>query len=206
MYCGTLGMKHRPELLLDLAKRLEGRGDARVVVIAGGAGADWLRQRAHEVSPEFLTVLPFQPYERMSEVMASADVLITLLDSEAKTFAVPSKTLSYLCAARALIVAAPAANEAARVVEEAEAGLVVSPDNSTGIIAAAERLLADRALCQQCGENARMYAEQHFSIDAIAERFLAVLQPPEATKEIEPEDLVLASGEPERKQSWKHPA
>ena len=206
MYCGTLGMKHRPELLLDLAKRLEGRGDARVVVIAGGAGADWLRQRAHEVSPEFLTVLPFQPYERMSEVMASADVLITLLDSEAKTFAVPSKTLSYLCAARALIVAAPAANEAARVVEEAEAGLVVSPDNSAGIIAAAERLLADRALCQQCGENARMYAEQHFSIDAIAERFLAVLQPPEATKEIEPEDLVLASGEPERKQSWKHPA
>jgi glycosyltransferase involved in cell wall biosynthesis len=203
MYSGTLGMKHRPELLLDLAKRLEARGDARLVVIAGGAGADWLRQRVHEVNPEFLTVLPFQPYERMSEVMASADVLITLLDSEAKTFAVPSKTLSYLCAARALIVAAPAANEAARVVEEAEAGLVVSPDNSASIIAAAERLLADRPLCEQCATNARRYAEQHFSIDAIADRFLAVLRTPAEAKEME---LVLASGDPERKQSWKHPA
>ncbi|HEX4311312.1 MAG TPA: glycosyltransferase family 4 protein [Acidobacteriaceae bacterium] len=206
MYSGTLGMKHRPELLLDLAKRLEARGDARLIVIAGGAGADWLKEKAPEVSPEFLTVLPFQPYERISEVMGSADVLITLLDSEAKTFAVPSKTLSYLCAARALIVAAPAANEAARVVEEAEAGLVVSPDNSTGILAAAERLLLDRALCVQCGANGRRYAEQHFSIDAIADRFLAVLEGQPKRAEMEPRELVLANADSERKESWKHPA
>jgi colanic acid biosynthesis glycosyl transferase WcaI len=199
-------MKHRPELLLDLAKRLEARGDARLIVIAGGAGTDWLKEKAHEVSPEFLTVLPFQPYERISEVMASADVLITLLDSEAKTFAVPSKTLAYLCAARALIVAAPEANEAARVVVQAEAGLVVSPDSSAGIIAAAERFLADRALCAQCAINARRYAERHFSIDTIASRFLAVLKAPLGTTEIESEDMVLAGGDDERNQSWKYPA
>jgi putative colanic acid biosynthesis glycosyltransferase WcaI len=206
MYSGTLGLKHRPELLLDLARRLEARGDARLIVIAGGAGADWLRQRAHEVRAEFLTVLPFQPYERISEVMGSADVLITLLDSEAKTFAVPSKTLSYLCAGRALVVAAPEANEAARVVEEAEAGLVVSPDDSAGIIAAAERFLSDGRLCAQCAVNARRYAEEHFSIDAIAERFLAVLQPPPRTAEVESGELMLASPDSERTQSWKHPA
>ncbi len=205
MYSGTLGMKHRPELLLDLAKRLEARGDARLIVIAGGAGADWLREKAHEVSPEFLTVLPFQPYERISEVMGSADVLITLLDSEAKTFAVPSKTLSYLCAGRALIVAAPSANEAARVVEDAQAGLVVSPDDSTGIIAAAERLLMDQALCSECAVNARRYAEQQFSIDAIVERFLRVLQP-DGSGGIETEELVLADGSRERNESWQRPA
>lgn len=205
MYSGTLGMKHRPELLLDLAKRLEARGDARLIVIAGGAGADWLREKAHEVSPEFLTVLPFQPYERISEVMGSADVLITLLDSEAKTFAVPSKTLSYLCAGRALIVAAPSANEAARVVEDAQAGLVVSPDDSTGIIAAAERLLMDRVLCSECAVNARRYAEQQFSIDAIVERFLRVLRP-DGSGGIETEELVLADGSRERNESWQRPA
>jgi glycosyltransferase involved in cell wall biosynthesis len=158
------------------------------------------------VSPEFLTVLPFQPYERISEVMASADVLITLLDSEAKTFAVPSKTLAYLCAARALIVAAPDANEAARVVEQAEAGLVVSPDHSAGIIAAAERFLTDRALCAQCATNARRYAEKHFSIDSIAARFVAVLEAPGGSTETESDDMVLAGGNRERDQSWKHPA
>lgn len=205
MYSGTLGTKHRPELLLDLAKHLEARGDARLIVIAAGPGADWLKGRAHEVSPEFLTMLPFQPYERISEVMGSANVLITLLDSEAGAFAVPSKTLSYLCAGRALIIAAPAANEAARVVEEAEAGLVVSPDQSAGIIAAAERFLADRPLCAQCGINARKYAEQHFSIDAIANRFLAVLEAQGEAADMEPGDLVV-SGVSERNQPWKRPA
>ncbi len=206
MYCGTLGMKHRPELLLALARRLEARKDARLVVIAGGAGADWLKERAHEVSSETLTVLPFQPYERISEVMGSADVLITLLDSEAKTFAVPSKTLSYLCAGRASIVAAPAANEAARVVEEAQAGLVVSPDDPTGIVSAAERFLQDGALLSQCAANARSYAEAHFSIDAIAGRFLEVLQPLPGKRELDAADLVLANESGKRKPSWQRPA
>jgi glycosyltransferase involved in cell wall biosynthesis len=206
MYSGTLGMKHRPELLLDLARRLDARKDARLVVIAGGAGADWLKQRAHEVSPETLTVLPFQPYQRISEVMGSADVLVTLLDSEAKTFAVPSKTLSYLCAGRALIVAAPAANEAARVVEEAQAGLIVSPDDPAGIVSAAERFLQDRALLAQCASNARRYAEQHFSIGAIAGRFLEVLRPVSGKGELDAADRVLANGGGERKPSWQRPA
>ncbi len=178
MYSGTLGMKHRPELLLALAQRLETTGNARLIVIAGGAGADWLAANKHRVRSDVLTLLPFQPYERIAEVLASADVLITLLDSEAGAFAVPSKTLSYLCAGRALIVAAPAENEAARVVERAGAGFVVSPDDSAGLIAAAERLLADPALCARYGAGGRAYAEAHFSIQAIADRFLSVLGQP----------------------------
>jgi colanic acid biosynthesis glycosyl transferase WcaI len=206
MYSGTLGNKHRPELLLALAKHLEKRGDARLMVIAGGPGADWLRERAGEVSREFLTVLPFQPYKRISEVLGSADVLISLLDSEAGAFAVPSKTLSYLCAGRALIVAAPAANEAAQVVELAQAGQVVSPDGPEGLIAAADRFLADRPLCAQCGANGRRYAEQNFSIDVIAARFLPVLSGRAERPETQSGNLALASADNGRNQSWKHPA
>lgn len=197
IYSGTLGMKHRPELLLALAKRLEERGDARLIVIAAGVGAEWLRERSHEVSPEHLKMLPFQPYERISEVFGAADVLITLLDSDAGTFAVPSKTLSYLCAGRAVIVAAPTENKAVRVVEDAQAGLIVSPDDPAGIVSAAERFLEDPALVAECASNARRYAEQHFAIHAIADRFLAVLREPAEVSQFEPA-LRLASGDAER--------
>ncbi|MGA8532174.1 MAG: glycosyltransferase family 4 protein [Acidobacteriaceae bacterium] len=200
MYSGTLGMKHRPELLLALAKQLETAGNARLIVIAGGAGADWLASKKHEVRSDVLRLLPFQPYQRLAEVLASADVLITLLDSEAGAFAVPSKTLSYLCAARALIVAAPAENEAARIVERAGAGFVVSPDNSTGLIAAAERLLADPALGARYGAHGRAYAEAHFSIQAIADRFLSLLDHSDSPVIAAPVDELaeLASGETSR--------
>jgi glycosyltransferase involved in cell wall biosynthesis len=174
MYSGTLGMKHRPELLLDLAKRIEGRSDVRLVVIAGGAGADWLAENAHTVSGDALKLLPFQPYERVPEAMAASDVLIALLDSEAGAFAVPSKTLAYLCAARPLILAAPKSNEAARVVESADAGIVISPDAPQKFIAAAEELLSDEQLRARFGANAREYAERTFAIDRVADQFLQV--------------------------------
>jgi glycosyltransferase involved in cell wall biosynthesis len=201
MYSGTLGMKHRPELLLALARRLESAGNARLIVIAGGAGAEWLAAKRHEVRGEVLKLLPFQPYERIAEVFASADALITLLDSEAGGFAVPSKTLSYLCAGRALIVAAPAENEAARVVERAGAGFIVSPDDPSGLIAAAERLLDDPARGVRYGANGRAYAEAHFSIQRIADRFLSVLTnaaPPTVAVPADAPAAKLAAGEAAR--------
>jgi glycosyltransferase involved in cell wall biosynthesis len=171
MYSGTLGMKHRPELLLALARELEKSAGARLVVIAGGAGADWLRDHAGEVREDVLTLLPFQPYERLSEVLGAADVLIALLDAEAGAFAVPSKILSYLCAGRTLLLAAPSENHAAAVVKQAQAGRVVAPEDAEAFVRAARSLMDDDEVRGHCAENARAYAERNFDIAGIADRF-----------------------------------
>jgi glycosyltransferase involved in cell wall biosynthesis len=194
VYSGTLGTKHRPELLLGLAKYLEANESGKLVVVAGGAGADWLEANSKDVSPDVLKLLPFQPYDRVSEVFGSADVLITLLDSDAGSFAVPSKTLAYLCSGRASIIAAPSTNDAARVVERAKAGIVVSPDAPNGLIEAAERFIRDKQFCANSGRNARAYAERAFAISAIADRFLSILAPDmiEITSEAEFEKVPVA--------------
>jgi colanic acid biosynthesis glycosyl transferase WcaI len=90
MYSGTLGMKHKPELLLQLAQHFGDRSDVMTVVIAQGAGADWLRENKSKAPANSLMILPFQPYDRHAEILASSDVLITLLDSECGAFSVPS--------------------------------------------------------------------------------------------------------------------
>ena len=174
MYSGTLGMKHRPELLLALARYLETRKDAQLIVIAGGAGADWLRENAQAMGKDVLTLLPFQPYERLSEVLGASDVLIALLDSDAGSFSVPSKILSYLCAGRALLLAAPRENHAAEVVERADAGVVISPDCEGDIVNAARSLMENAELRAQYAANGRAYAERSFDIGRIADMFLEV--------------------------------
>jgi glycosyltransferase involved in cell wall biosynthesis len=145
-----------------------------LVVIAGGAGAEWLRENAHEVRKDVLTLLPFQPYERLSEVLGASDVLIALLDSDAGGFAVPSKILSYLCAGRAIMLAAPRENQAAVVVERADAGVVISPDSTSDIANAARSLMENSELRARYAANARAYAERSFNIKSIAEGFLEV--------------------------------
>ena len=68
-----------------------------LVVVSEGRGADWLAEQGR--NEPALRLLPYQPYDRLPEVLASADVLIAVLEPEAGAFSVPSKILTYLCAA-----------------------------------------------------------------------------------------------------------
>src|SRR5207248_741928 len=85
LYSGTLGFKHRPDLIYQLAQSVRGR--AKVVVLTDGFGREYLDRR-HPL--DNLIVLGFQPYERLPEVLASADVLLATLAADAGDFAVPS--------------------------------------------------------------------------------------------------------------------
>jgi len=176
LYSGTLGMKHRPDLIYRLAQSLD--SSCRLIVITEGIGRDYLESKP---ALETLQLLDFQPYDCLPLALASADVLVTTLESDAAQFAVPSKILTYLCAGRPLLLAAPKINLAASVVERSASGLVVDPDRPDECVAGARRLAADAGLRASLGANARRYAEREFDISAIAARFediLAKASPP----------------------------
>jgi colanic acid biosynthesis glycosyl transferase WcaI len=173
LYSGTLGFKHDPSLLLELARWASTKG-ALVAVVSEGPGADWLaREGAGEPG---LTLFPYQPYERLPEVLASADLLVALLEPDAGSFSVPSKVLTYLCAARPLLVSVARDNLAARVVERSGGGVLVPPKDPEALIAAAGTLHDDAGLRAELGGRARSYAEATFDLDRIADRFEQVLE------------------------------
>jgi glycosyltransferase involved in cell wall biosynthesis len=173
LYSGTLGFKHDPSLLLELA-RWAAVNESVVAVVSEGSGAEWLaREGAGEPA---LTLLPYQPYDRLPEVLASADVLVALLEPDAGAFSVPSKVLTYLCAARPLLVSVARDNLASRVVERSGGGLVVPPKDPEALIAAASTLHGDDGLCAELGRRARSYAEATFDLERIADRFEQVLE------------------------------
>jgi colanic acid biosynthesis glycosyl transferase WcaI len=171
LYSGTLGLKHNPKLLLEAARQLQGRADVAFVVIAEGAGANWLRQELAAAPLPNLKLLPFQPYERLAEILSSAEILTAVLEPDAGVFCVPSKVLSYLCIGRPIVLAAPPENLASRTVLRAGAGRVVGPETGAGFVAALAQLLDRPGEAQRCGRAARAYAEATFALDAIASRF-----------------------------------
>ncbi len=178
LYAGTLGLKHNPDLLLQLAARAaqERAANIRVVVISEGLGADWLAERKRALGLDALLLLPFQPYDVLSSVLASADVLVAILEPEAGVFSVPSKVLTYHCAGRPILGAIPAENLAARIIEREGSGLVTDPGNVPAFVAAAMQLLNDEALRADMGARARRYAEETFDIRRIGDEFEAVLK------------------------------
>lgn len=171
LYSGTLGLKHNPSLFLDLARHFESDEGVEIIVVAEGAGAEWLDAQAALQHRRNLRVLPYQPSEELPQVLASADVLMAVLEKNAGDFSVPSKVLTYFCAQRAILLAVPLENLASRTVIEHEMGLVSEPDDPDGFFENARRLYRDAGLREGMGARARRYAEENFKIERVADKF-----------------------------------
>jgi colanic acid biosynthesis glycosyl transferase WcaI len=176
LYSGTLGLKHNPELLATLARRFRNEPDVSVVVVSEGSGASALAEIKAAESLDNLVILPFQPYERLPEVLATATILLAILGPEAGVFSVPSKILSYLCAGRPILASIPPANLAARTLRQSGVGTLVSPGDTEGFAEAAAQLLGDHEQVERAGRVARAYAEASFDISKIATRFESVFE------------------------------
>ena len=177
LYSGNLGFKQNPALLADLASAMRAANPRdRLVVVSEGMGADWLARRKAELRLSNLVLLPFQPWADVPDVMASADVLIALLEPQDRPWSVPSKVLSYCCAGRAIVLSADAANLASRVVRRSGGGRVVDAGDGPAFARAVLELLDDDGRRRVLGENARRHAEAAFNGEAIAARFETVLE------------------------------
>lgn len=173
---GTMGMKHNPAHLANLARAHRDDPRVRVVVVSQGLGRRWLEKVKAAEGLSNLLLFDFQPFEALSDVLGSADALVVLLEAYAGALSVPSKVYSYFCAGRPILAAVPAANLARRLVESEAAGVCVDPDDEAGFLAAARRLRDDAGLRAACAAGQVRYAARAFDIDRIGARFLAILE------------------------------
>src|SRR6185312_3824721 len=173
LYTGTLGLKHNPAMLLELAHAGAARA-LQVVVASEGKAAEWLAERAKAEKIDNLIVLPFQPMKLYPQVLGTGDILLAVLGAEAAAFSVPSKVLSYLAAGRPIVAAIAHENDAVTFIESGGAGRVVAPDDSAGFVARVLALASDPQMRDSMGHSARAFAEAHFAVDTIADRFEAV--------------------------------
>lgn len=176
VYSGTLGLKHNPALLVELAREvIDGGQPVHLVVVSEGPAMEVIAAEAERLDVP-VTLLPFQPYERLPEVLGSGDVLVVLLDQSAGAFSVPSKTLSYLCAGRPVLGLMPAENLAAALIEQVHCQVL--PPSSQSIPEAAawvRKVVADPALAQDLGARARALAEREFSLEGCTDAFETIL-------------------------------
>ncbi len=171
LYAGSLGLKHEPGALVRIAQALP---HAAMVVVAEGSGAAFVAAEKSRLSLDNILVLPSQPYERLAEVLGTADVLVAILDREGGAYSVPSKVLSYLCAERAILASIPRSNLAAQVLLESGGGVVVEPGAVDDWLAAARELAGSKELRDRLARDGRDYALRTFDVAHIADEFETV--------------------------------
>jgi colanic acid biosynthesis glycosyl transferase WcaI len=177
LYAGTLGRKHNPRLLVQLAVALP---TATVVVASEGTGTELLRGMT--AGHPNLVMLPLQPASELPAMLASADVLLVILENDAGEFSIPSKVLTYLAAGRPILAAIPKSNLAAQVIEQAGAGIVVDPTNNRAFSLAARSLLQNPHARMEAAASARGYAVAAFDIGSKTDEFETVIETASSAK------------------------
>lgn len=161
MYAGNIGYSQPLEMLVAAARACRDRHDVVFVINGEGSARDALEESAAGLSN--LVLVDFQPAERISEVLASADVHVIVLRKGLAHSSVPSKLYSILAAGRPVLASVDTGTEVARVLEKAGCGVAVAPDDTTAFIAALRAMIDDAPRRARMGEQGRAFVEDWFS-------------------------------------------
>lgn len=172
MYCGNVGFSQSIELLADAARQLRHIENLTFVVNGGGSAIGEVQRRAEGL--DNFRVIPYQPVERVPEVLAAADIHVIPLRKGLAWSSVPSKLYKILAVERPVIASVDEGTEVGRVVVEAGAGYAVPPDDPAPLVAKIESLLADESGRSAMGRSGRAWVEQWTTPARAAEQYEAV--------------------------------
>jgi colanic acid biosynthesis glycosyl transferase WcaI len=169
LYAGNVGFSQSLDLVATAARRLADRPDLVFVVNGGGSGLAPLQEATADLAN--VRFSPYQPRERLAEVLATGDLHVVPLRAGLAASSVPSKTYSILAAGRPLLASVDPGTEVARVVEAAGAGRSVPPDAADDFTAAVADLTSRPEELVAMGERGRSWVERWISPAAVAEAY-----------------------------------
>lgn len=173
VYSGTLGYKHNPRLLMEMARQ---NPDAHILIFSEGAVAEEVRANALKEGLTNLHIRPWVPFADLPKMLSAADVFVAVIEPEAGIYSVPSKILTYLAMGRPILASVPRENLAARLIERGDAGITSAPGDDSSLLQGLARLSGDSVMRKRLGDNGRAYAAKAFDITTIGDHFCAVLQ------------------------------
>jgi glycosyltransferase involved in cell wall biosynthesis len=175
-YIGTMGNAHGLETLIAAAEELQtALPNPMFLLIGEGAEKERIVELAAARGLTNIQFLGQQPRERIPAYVSAADLcLVILKKTELFKTVIPTKLLEYMACERPVIVAVD--GQARQIVEEANAGVFVEPENSKALVKAILNLAEDPERRRQMGGSGRQYIVSKFSREKTARAYIAVLE------------------------------
>jgi colanic acid biosynthesis glycosyl transferase WcaI len=183
-YIGTMGWAHGLDILVSAAESLK---DYPVVFVLVGEGADKARM-VDLVKSKGLTnlrILGQQPRDKIPRYIAASDACLVLLKkTEVFKTVIPTKMLEFMACGRPVILAVD--GQARKIMESADAGVFVEPENSKALADAILDLASDPEKRERMGKMGREHILHNFSREQTAASYAELLQ------------RIVSAGEPHR--------
>lgn len=175
VYAGNLGNAQNIEIIIDAASRLTGRDDIQFVIFGSGGLEDDIRKRIETENLTNVTLLPIQPYERVSMVYGLGDIDIVSCKAGLGGSAMPSKTWSIMSCERP-VLASFDEGELKEIIEKNGCGVFTHAGNVVEFIKAIETLAADKERCKEMGKNARQFILENLTKEVGTRKYIEVIK------------------------------
>ncbi|OFI05793.1 alpha-D-kanosaminyltransferase [Clostridium acetireducens DSM 10703] len=173
-YAGIHGIAQGLEVVIDAAELLKEHTNIQIVFIGDGPEKKELINRAKDKGLTNVTFLPVQPKSNMPKIIASMDAtVIPLKKLDLFKGALPSKMFEALASELPIVLAVE--GEAERLINEANAGITVEPENSKKIAEAIVKLYKNEEFRNTLGSNGRKYVIENYSREKITRRLEKIL-------------------------------
>jgi colanic acid biosynthesis glycosyl transferase WcaI len=177
LYSGNMGKKQGLETVMEAARRVRSLEDAVFIFVGTGAAVDDLRKEAEASSLSNVRFFPLQPYERLPELMALADVHLVVQRRGTEDAVMPSKLTTILAAGGNALITAESSTELGKLCEK-HPGIArrVEPEDPEKLTEALLEMLADIDVDnRRYNPVARAYAEENLDKQRVLARFEADL-------------------------------
>ena len=173
LYSGNLGEKQGLESIIDVAEQYKDRSDVWFLIVGSGGAKEKLEQMVKDRMLTQVKFYPLQPYEKLSALLAAADVHLVLQKKSAADLVMPSKLTGILASGGCAIVTAEPGTSLHTVISEYDMGILIEPENVAELIKAIGNAI--NGDLSKYKINARRYAEAFLSKDNILKKFEADL-------------------------------
>ncbi len=174
-YFGTHGMAHHLETIFQAARRLSHSKNIVFLMVGDGAERQALVQMRDKMALDNVMMLDQQPKSRMRELWALSNVSLVLLKkSDLFKTVIPSKIFESLAMAKPIILGVE--GESAELIQAAQAGICIQPEQADELAACVLELSENPELCRQLGKNGRKYVIEHFDRTVLARKLTSVIE------------------------------
>ncbi|SEL24646.1 WcaI family glycosyltransferase [Parapedobacter koreensis] len=169
LYSGNLGEKQGLEIIIDAAKQFSDRPDVHFIICGSGGARGRLKAMAEQAGLKQIRFYPLQPYEKLSALLATADVHLVLQKKSASDLVMPSKLTGILAAGGCSIVSALPGTSLYEIVDIHHLGILIEPESVEALTNGLQQAL-DTDLSPY-RERARQYAERFLSKEQVLQEF-----------------------------------
>jgi colanic acid biosynthesis glycosyl transferase WcaI len=165
LYSGNIALTQGLETVVKAAAALRDVPDIAFVIVGEAKGLQRLQQLCQDIGADNVLLLPFQPREKLPEMLAAADVGLVVQKKNVISFNMPSKIQVLLASGRALVASVPDNGTAARAIRQSGGGVVVTPEDSQALATAVLDLYEHPEKVKTLGYNSRQFAIEQYSFD-----------------------------------------